>query len=458
MMQTTLKRFRWKIIVLALVVLALLTFGLTLPAGATEFRGGEVVIIDENEVIDDDLFISAGRIEMNGTVTGDLFAVGSEVAVNGTVEGSLFISGQIMEVAGEVDGSLYSSGLSVSLAPQAQVGRNLYFGGFSLDTAAGSQIGRSLYAGGYQAVLAGDVAGDLGAGSAALELNGRVGGNVDISVEASDPDFDTTAPFITGFLPMGVRMRAPGLRVGPQADIEGDLAYTSPSEQTLPEGAVGGRVAFSTPEPGADPGAPRGGVLYRLGDSLRQRVGEFLAILLLGVLLLRYRPQILEAIGRHIQDQPLPSTGWGCLVLLVFFVAIPVAALGIFLTAAVGGLVTLGRLFNVILSLGGAGLSLLVSAFLLVISLGTKIVVAYLAGRLILSALGAEPADDRWGEFGALAVGALLYEILRAIPFGLGWLISVLVTLIGLGAMYFALRERMRPGAPLAPPAEAAAD
>ena len=66
--------------------------------------------------------------------------------------------------------------------------------------------------------------------------------------------------------------------------------------------------------------------------------------------------------------------------------------------------------------------------------------------------------DSRWGEFGALAVGALLYEILRAIPFGLGWLISVLVTVIGLGAMYFALRERMRPATPLAPPAEAAAD
>jgi uncharacterized membrane protein len=52
--------------------------------------------------------------------------------------------------------------------------------------------------------------------------------------------------------------------------------------------------------------------------------------------------------------------------------------------------------------------------------------------------------------FASLALGAAIYEILRAIPV-VGIVIAVLVTLVGLGAIYVALRERIRRAPPSTP-------
>ena len=66
----------WIRVVLALTLLGLMVFGLTSSVWAADFRSGDVVVISADEVIDDDLFVSGERIEVNGTVTGDLFATG----------------------------------------------------------------------------------------------------------------------------------------------------------------------------------------------------------------------------------------------------------------------------------------------------------------------------------------------------------------------------------------------
>jgi hypothetical protein len=57
---------------------------------------------------------------------------------------------------------------------------------------------------------------------------------------------------------------------------------------------------------------------------------------------------------------------------------------------------------------------------------------------------------------GALAVGLLIYEILRAIPLGFGWLVGFVVTLVGLGALYFAMRKWLAPDS-ITSPAETVA-
>ena len=49
-----------------------------------------------------------------------------------------------------------------------------------------------------------------------------------------------------------------------------------------------------------------------------------------------------------------------------------------------------------------------------------------------------------WANFGALALGMFIYEILRVIPF-FGWLLSVVVTIVGLGAIAIVLRNRYMP-------------
>ena len=418
----------WLQLISGLALLGLLV-GLATPAQAADFRGGDTVVIAADEVIDDDLFASGNRVEVNGTVNGDLFASGSEVIVNGNVEGSLVMAGQTLTLNGRVNGSLYSGGYALTIGPEAEIGRNLYFGGFSLTTESGSTIGRSLYGGNYQTILNGEVANDVQLGAAALELNGRVGG--DLLAEVGDPNQSTAPPFMPGF-PGAVTPINPGFRQGAEASVGGELDVRETAQFAGRPGAAG---------------AARDAGLFGLGLAVTRRIGEFIALLIVGGLLLRYWPSVVERSSAQVQQRPLPSAGYGCLTTLIFFIGVPVVALVIFILALIGGWITLGRLFGTILSLGGASLGLVVVAFLFVFSLVTKAIVTFLGGRLILTRLAPQMQPGGQTDFLSLALGAFIYEILRAIPLGLGWLVAAVVTLVGLGAIYLMLRREKPPPA-----------
>jgi hypothetical protein len=86
--------------------------------------------------------------------------------------------------------------------------------------------------------------------------------------------------------------------------------------------------------------------------------------------------------------------------------------------------------------LGFAALAFAFSIFMLLVSYGAKLVIAYLVGRLILAQF--HYADHRiW----ALVVGVLVMVLATSIPI-LGGLIGLGATLVGLGAMWIVLRER----------------
>jgi hypothetical protein len=441
---------------LSLVLAGLLAFGAARPAQAADFRTGNTVIIAADEVIDDDLFATGDRVEVNGTIKGDLFATGGEVVINGAVEGSLFIAGQSLQVNGQVDGSVYGGGYVLEVGPETAVGRNMYFGGYSLETEGGSSVGRSLYVGGYQAILGGEVAHDVRAGLEALELNGTVAGDVYTEVGQPDSDFSGT-PFMFPGMPAGVVTIEPGLRLGPDAVVEGNLWYRSAAQQAIPAGAVAGTVTQATPEPSPRPEQPAvsPGVSRASGwfDTFSRRAGEFIALMIVGGLLLRFWPSSVRRPSAEAEARPLRSAGWGLLVALIFFVAAPLAAIAIFAAAVLFGLVTYGQLFGTVLGLGGAALGLTVTVFLFVLSLLTKVVVGYLVGRLVLQRAAPAWLTGSYGDLLALATGALAYEVLRALPLGLGWVIGAVVTLLGLGAIYFVAREALPRRAIVATPA-----
>jgi hypothetical protein len=403
-----------------LVLTLIVAFVWAPPAHATEFREGNTVIIPAGQIIDDDLFVSANRVEMNGTVKGDLFAFGSEVIVNGRVEGSAIVAGYTLRVNGLITGSLYGGGFSLTLGPNVEVGRNTYFGGFNLTAENGSSVSRSIYAGDYQTLLNGDVGEDVAVGGASLEINGSIGGNVYGQVGETDASAPTFIPAFPGAVPV----RPPGLRVGPSADVGGDFEVEI-SQIRAP-----------------DAPKPRDVLLGLLGRAVAKRVGEFIAILLVGGGLIWFWPRMMRITRQQAEEKVLPSAGWGCVTVLVFFVGVPIVAGFILLFAVLGGAVTFGELFNDILGVGGASLALIATGFLFVLALVTKVIVSFLGGHWILTKLSTEFKDSGWANFGALALGAFIYEIVRAIPLGVGWIFSVVVTLIGMGAIYLSIREK----------------
>lgn len=405
----------------AIVMAAVLIFGLVPPALAAEFRSGDTIEIREGEVIDDDLFISGNRIEVYGTIKGDLIISAVEAIFSGEVEGNLVILGQDLEANGVVKGSLYGLGYSLTLGPEAKVARNVYFAGFDLMTEDGSTIGRGLYVGGYQASLDGEIANDVSIGVAALGVSGSIGGDVVGTV--GDPDSSFNVPVMPDF-PGAVEVERPGLNVSDMAQIEGDVDVTYTE------------VDFDAPLP-----TPRSIIPSLISEFIVNRVGEFIALLIVGGLFLRIWPATMERAQQEVYRRPLNSAGWGCLITLIFFIGVPLAFMLVLLVAIIGGVFTFGQLFNDIMGLGSAVLTLISTSFLTIFSLVTKVVVGYLGGRMILKQLAPKMTPGYWTEFAGLALGVFLYEVVRAIPV-LGWFFGIVVILVGLGAIYLALRTR----------------
>lgn len=430
------------IILIPLFLVFTLGFGVTATAKAVEFD--EDGIVEADEVIDDDLFIGADTVEINGTVNGDVFAAGSIVKVSGTINGSLVTGGQSILVDGIVNGSVYSGSSTFTLGSEAQIARNFYFGGFNLSAEPGSEIGKDLLVGAYQVLLSGQIGRDVRAGVGALEIDGVIGNDVYAEVAS------TTEGQQTYFMssPPGVETIVPsGIRISEDAVIGGKLTYKSSEDQAdTIEITPGGGISFEY-DPDVDPEADPGEI-GRISSAavvaswLLVRVRVFITLMLLGSLVVWQFPSLLKKVGDRGEKESMPSLGWGIVSMLVVYLGAFIIAGLIIAGAIFFGVITLGELAMVILTIGFSSLGLTLAAFGLLVSYGSKLVVAYIVGRLLLRWLAPKYEDQ---PIWPMLIGVLLYTFLRAIPV-FGFVIGVFVTLIGIGAMWLTYRDYSKPG------------
>ncbi len=429
------------IILIPLFLVFTLGFGVATTAKAVEFD--EDGIVEANEVIDDDLFIGGDTVEINGTVNGDVIAFGSVVKVNGIVNGSLVTGAQSILVNGKVDGSVYASSSTITLGSEAEIGRNLYYGGFNLSAESGSIVEKDLLVGAYQALLSGHVGRDVRAGVGALEINGFVGN--DVYAEVAGPAEGQQTYFFPGA--PGVETLVPsGIRISKDAEIGGSLEYKSSADQSAAiEISPAGGITFEyDPEldPQYDPDE-----IGEISSSalviswLVKQVRVFITLMLLGGLIVWQVPALLNKVGEKVERESMPSLGWGLVsVLIVYLGAFIVAGL-IIAGAIFFGVITLGELSRVILTVGFSSLALIMAAFGLLVSYGSKILVAYMVGKLLIRWLAPKFEDQ---PIWPMILGVLIYTFLRAIPY-VGFTIGVFVTLIGIGAMWLAYRDYKLP-------------
>ena len=426
------------LVFIPLFLVLMIGFGAAATVKAVEFDDDG--IIEEGEVINDDLFISHDRVVINGVVNGDVFAGGSVVQVNGTINGSLVIGAQTAQLTGVVTGSVYAGSGTLTLESDAEVGRNLYFGGFNLTMADGSYVNRDLLAAGYQTLLSGEVARDVQVAAVALEITGVVGN--DVIAEVGGTEFDQRQlPFER---PPGVDTILPsGIRVSEDANIGGSLTYKSSENQSsaiaiAPPGGISFDYEPRT-RPEVDPEeVSRVGSRALATTWMVKRVRTFLTILLLGGLVVWQLPGLLKKASKRAEQEALPSLGWGLVSILAVYFGALLATLLIIAGAIFFGVVTLGELARVILVIGFSSLGLFMAGFGLLVSYGSKILVSYLVGTLLLNWLAPK---YKGGPFWPLVIGLLLYTFLRAIPLGFGLLVGMVTTLIGIGAMWLVVRD-----------------
>ena len=451
----------WFLIPLLISIVLVLVLGVITPAQAaiTDDDG----VIGEDEVIDDDIFLNAENVVVDGTVNGVLLAVGNTITINGTInsdvialgniikisetaliEGNLLIGGQSIEVNGEVTGSIAGGSTSMVLGEGTSVGHNLYYGGFSLETETGTTITKSLYAGVYQSILNGKVNQDVHIGAGAVELGGAIGRNANFDV--GEPAAGPMGPvFMPPGMPAFPEPIDPGLRISENATIGGTLTYTSPIEQSSaievePEKGIVYQTPVVVEREEEIPPEPGLGS-FLASNFIRSMLKFFrnlVTLLILGGLALWLLPALFINTADKVCAKPLPSAGYGILTIILgyavaFLVAIVILFVGLFLT-----LVSLGGLSRTIFGVGFSGLALVFTIFSMLVGYGSKLIIAYLAGDWVMRKLSPQSSTKKiW----ALVIGVVIYAFLRAIPF-LGFLIGLIATIIGMGAMWLVYQDQ----------------
>ncbi len=451
-----------------LTIIVLFSLILVPTVSAFDGREGGEVIIGADEVIEDDLYIGAETVIIDGVIKGDLLAGANIITINGTVEGDLYTGAQTVIINGTVDGDVLafaqtvmvngtvsddfrSGAAAVQLGAEAKIGDDLLFGGASLESMPGSLVEGDLLFGGAQILAAGSVNGDLSVGTSAFTLKGDVGGNVKAYVDAGEANQNPGGPMYFGpEMEISIPSVKPGLTIDKAASIGGDLTYTATESMTFPAGVVAGETLRIEPTVTAEPNHPKPPApptpQHLAGLWLLKLLRTAITLTLIGLLLGWLFPNLLAGAEYKLQTEAMPSLGWGVLTYIFFFVAILVIITAMILGSVIFGMLTLGGLVGAILMLGFFALFTLVVGFILSVLYLTKIIVSVLGGKLILARVKPELVNH---QVYPLVVGVVLLSIIITIPI-LGWLFKLLVVFFGLGALWLLGKDQFGKKAALA--------
>ena len=417
---------RWAALVV--LVFLVLFIGVTRVV-ATNFRGGQHVVIRADEVIDDDLYIAAETVTIDGIVRGDIVATGRQVTLNGSADGDFIACGQAVTINGRVGDDVRVAGMALRLGPESRIWDDVISAGFSLESEPGSVAKGSLVFAGYQALLAGAVREDLGVGTAGLDLRGTVGGNVDVEV-----DGDAKTP-LTQFFPSSILIPAvqPGLTVSESARVGGTLRYESSAQGRIDAAAdIQGGITWEERE--VTPAAAR------IQTSVLAYLRRLVTLMLLGLALLLIAPTWTQRLAGSIETRPLQSLDWGVVGLVAFLVAMiaVLAASGILAFGAV--LLTLWGILALVVGLALITEGTLAAGLWVGTAVIAPVVASFTAGRWLMKRIRPTRAT---GRAVPLIVGLIMFGALRDIPL-LGLLVGLVVALLGLGSLWIWASEVTR--------------
>lgn len=402
--------------------------GRDLPnANAAEFRKGQGVVIAKDETIDDDLYVTCGRLTVDGTIKGDLFCFAGELQINGVVEGDLVAIGQVVVINGPVNDDARIAGQFLKLGPKAEVTGDLLALVFSLECQTFSSIGQDLSVGGYQAELAGSVGRNVQGRVVALRLSGEVDGDLEVSVEGRQGD---PAPAQFGPTPnIEVPKVPPGVTLTDTAKIGGDLNYRAPEEADIDDAA---EIAGTKNWEQVSPQQQRQGTAKSL---VLQHVRRLAALLLVGLFLLLVVRRWTGGLADNVQRRPITSFFLGIVsVLMILFLIVALLVVAIVLVLLckaatltnVIPLVVVATFVSEVLLIGG---TLIYAVYIALIVVGIAV------GRLLV---GLALKSQRSARLVPMLIGTVLVVALTAIPYA-GWMIGLLFVLLGLGALWLRL-------------------
>lgn len=342
------------------------------------------VTIQSNETIDDDLFIGAESVTIDGNILGSVFAGTSKINLTGSIKGDLVAGSGNVFLSGNIGGDLYLGAGDVMLN-KLNVGGNVIIGAGNVTIDKDSKIGGSLIVGAGNLHNYAPVTRNLVVGGGSIYQDGSVGKEAHIG--------------------------GGEVELGSNAKIGGDLTYALGEENSelkqSPSASVGGTMRRYIPpvDTKTKEDFGKAGIMARNGWLLISFIGS----LLVGFLLLKLLPKTSLGLSIQVRSNLLKNIGTGFLIIIF---SVPVLLV----------------LAMTIIGLPLAGLLLLLLCIALHLA---KLAASYALGRFV--------ADQfNWNKLGVYAVfflGLAIFFLLRAVP-AFGWVITILFTWSGLGAIW----------------------
>jgi cytoskeletal protein CcmA (bactofilin family) len=322
---------------------------------------------------------------------GDVFASGRDVRIAEEPSDTVFAAGNNIVVDAETRRSVHAAGRRVQI--NRPVDENLYAAGFNVDI--NSSVKGDIVAAGYRVTLApiASAGRDLIATGRFVNVNGPVAGNAVLTAGRVEID----AP-ITGW----VEIRSRNIAFGPNARIDGTLAYTSNRQIAIPASVIDpSRVTANVTATGAAYGLLIAGIIVLFG-ILMSLAAIFAFVFRSG--LPRTRAVMLERPWRSLVLGIIATSAFfgSVLVLAVLIVGIPLIPLVVILTpfAIFAGYLTS----------------------------------AHALGATLIARARRTPGSG-WADLLAIVLGLIALGIIGIIPI-LGWVVAVLAVVAGIGAWF----------------------
>lgn len=392
-----LRRSLRKFNTIAMVMTALaVALGIPVGTSAAEIHKNEMrYTLPANAVVKTDLIIFGKSVQIDGTVDGDLIVFGNNLTISGHITGDVIAFGAITQINGTVDGNVRS--FSNQMTVRGKIGKNLTVFGAQLETEPQSTIGWGVTLFEGEAILNGRIERDVLGHTGHSELDGFVGGNVNL--RANDK-----------------------FTIGSQAQLMGKITYAGPLQPSIESGARLASPVETTIEVHRTD--------WYAGITYWHKLLYWGAAFVFGLLLLLVAPGFFTETVQNVDR---------------FGVSLGIGALSCFATPVIAILAC----FTVI------GLGVGISSFLFwaIAMYGSKLFVATWLGRKILgknSFAGVIVGKKTWpvpykgALIGQLALGLLLMDGIRQIPY-VGICVAVLAQVWGFGAIALTLYHKINP-------------
>lgn len=370
-----------------LFVASILVFSAATTVFAAEFAGpqknGDPNITISASERRHNLYTAGANVSVNSEITGDLFAAGGMVNVIGDVEQDLNALGGSLSLSGKVGGDARAAGGNITIT--SPIGGDLLMAGGNISITEKSSVGGDLVIGGGNVILDASVKGMLKAAGGNITINSKVQGPVWVQTEEN-------------------------LIFGPKAEIASKIIHRGKKQAVVKAGANISQIDFQSY------GKQRGGILA--GFLTLAFLIKLAAWFLAGLVLIKYRQDVLQKIAQSIKEKPWENLGLG-LAGLVVIPIIVVLLLVLLVGYYIAGILALWYLLLLMFS-GLAG-------------------VLFFGSWLMKLIAKSETFIFDWKT---IILGVVVMAILKLVLPPLGWLAYFALVLMTLGAFLKVAKEK----------------